>query len=82
MLISLQKIGNSRGIVIPKPLIEELHLTNKIELLIEHDALMIRNPNKNIRNGWREASQRLSRQGDDHLVWPEFTNDEDKDLIW
>jgi hypothetical protein len=33
------------------------------------------------RAGWAEAFQEIAEAGDDALVWPEFPNQEDADLI-
>jgi len=35
-----------------------------------------------VRAGWAEASERISRAGDDKLAWPEFSNHGDKDIKW
>lgn len=34
------------------------------------------------RAGWAEASRKIAEAGDDALVWPEFGNAEDEDLVW
>ena len=34
------------------------------------------------RVGWAEASERISKAGDDKLAWPEFSNKGDKDIKW
>jgi antitoxin MazE len=34
------------------------------------------------REGWEDASRELSAANDDALIWPEFPNDDDVDLIW
>jgi len=34
------------------------------------------------REGWEEASRELSAVNDDELIWPEFPNEDDAELIW
>ena len=54
MRTELVRIGNSRGIRIPKPLIEQCRLGEKVELRIENDCLVI-SPERLPRAGWDEA---------------------------
>lgn len=63
----LIKIGNSRGIRIPKSVIERLHLTEEIELVIEVDHLEVRAGRKP-RDGWAEAFSTMAEQKDDRLM--------------
>lgn len=48
------RIGNSRGIRIPKPLIEQCGLGDTVELRVEKDCLVI-SPERRTRQGWEEA---------------------------
>lgn len=82
MQISIRPFGNSRGIVIPKTLLNQLGLEDEAELTIEQDALVIRKPTKPVREGWAEAAKALAQTNGDKLVMGEFANDEDKDLKW
>ena len=36
------KVGNSRGIRIPKPVLEQVGLADEVELSVERDALIVR----------------------------------------
>lgn len=54
MRIELVRIGNSRGIRIPKPLIEQCGFGDTIELHIEQNRLIIA-PDRQPRQGWRES---------------------------
>ncbi|EAR20276.1 AbrB/MazE/SpoVT family DNA-binding domain-containing protein [Nitrococcus mobilis] len=75
-------MGNSRGIIIPKPLLAQLGFEDEVEMVVEDDALVLRKPAKRSREGWAEASQKLADEGDDSLVWPEFANEDDEHLVW
>ena len=67
MKTSLVRIGNSRGIRIPKALLEQCHLQDEVELEVQDNHLVIRSPTKP-RSGWADAFRRMHEQGDDELV--------------
>ena len=76
----IRPMGNSRGVIIPKPLIEEAGLGEEVDMTVENGAIVIRKPAKPARAGWAEAAQRIAEVGDDALVLPEFANEEDSRL--
>jgi antitoxin MazE len=82
MQIAIRPFGNSRGIVIPKPLLTQLGLEDEAEVSIENDALVIRKPSKAPRSGWGEAAKTLAQANDDTLVMGEFANEADENLTW
>jgi len=59
-------IGNSRGIRIPKLLLEQTGLSGEVEISAEGPALMIQ-PAKRPRATWAAAFQEMARRGDDAL---------------
>ena len=54
MRIELVRIGNSRGIRIPKPLIEQCGFGDTVQLRIEQHRLVIA-PDRHPRQGWKKA---------------------------
>ena len=82
MHIAIRPFGNSRGIVIPKPLLTQLGLEDEAELSVENDALVIRKPAQAARAGWGEAAKALAHANDDVLVMGDFGNDADESLSW
>jgi len=59
------KIGNSQGLRIPKPLLEQTGIMDDVEIEIEKNQLIIR-PVKNARReGWDKAFRMMSEKGDD-----------------
>ncbi len=82
MLTTIRKMGNSQGVLIPKPLLQQVGLADQAEMRVEGDALVLRRPKTAPRTGWAEASRRLAEAGDDALVLPEFANEEDAELQW
>ena len=67
MKTRIVKIGNSRGIRLPKPLIEEAGLGEDVELRVVADGLMIERTQRT-REGWAEAAARLSARHEDVLL--------------
>jgi len=78
MKAELVRIGNSRGIRIPKPLIEQCGLRQTVELRVENDRLII-SPEREPRQGWREAFRAAGANGRDELLIPDFPNAFDQD---
>jgi antitoxin MazE len=67
MKTRIVRIGNSQGIRIPKPLLEQTGLRDEVEVSVQDDALIIR-PAKQPRAGWTAAFQEMARRGDDALL--------------
>jgi len=60
-------IGNSRGIRIPKAVIEQCHLHGPVDLEVQQGQLVIRSATK-ARAGWDQAFEQMHRHGDDRLI--------------
>lgn len=82
MLTTIRRLGNSQGVLIPKPLLQQVGLVDQAEMLVEGDALVLRRPKAEPRRGWAAASRELAALDDDALVLPEFGNEADGELSW
>ncbi|MGH7727344.1 MAG: AbrB/MazE/SpoVT family DNA-binding domain-containing protein [Vulcanimicrobiaceae bacterium] len=82
MKAALQRIGNSQGIILPKPLLAQIGLIDEIELTVERDAIVLRKPRRVVREGWADAAKRIAAANDDALVRPEFANEADDEPAW
>jgi antitoxin MazE len=67
MKTELVRIGNSRGIRIPKPLIEQCRLGDTVELRIEKDRLVI-SSDRVPRRGWDQAFRAAGSAECDELL--------------
>lgn len=67
MKTHLVRIGNSRGLRLPKALIEEYHLENEVDLLPKRGEIVIKSSCKP-RSAWATAFQEMKKNGDDRLV--------------
>jgi antitoxin MazE len=82
MLTTIRRLGNSQGILIPKPLLQQVGLVDQAEMRVEGEALVLRRPKAAPRRDWAEASKKLAAAGDDALVLPDFVNEGDAELMW
>ena len=84
-MTQLVRIGNSQGVRIPKPLIEQAHLEGKeLKLQLVNDGLLI-TPEKEARKGWKKAiEQTIVAQGQELLddEWLDMPLDSDDELEW
>ena len=67
MKTELVRIGNSRGIRIPKPIIEQCRLGNTVDLRVERDRLVI-SPDRAPRQGWDQAFRAAGSAESDKLL--------------
>ena len=70
MKAQIIKIGNSKGIRIPKPLLEESKLDGEVDLEVIDEGLLIKSTNPP-RHGWEEAFKGLAENDDDEPVMDE-----------
>jgi len=80
--VTVRRIGNSLGIVIPKPVLAQVGLSEQAELTVERGAIVLRKPRKAVRFGWSEAAQSVASQGEDELLMGEFPNANDQEFKW
>ena len=67
MKTKIIKIGNSRGIRLPKAILRQIGIENEIDLQVEHDKIILK-PIRSTRSGWREAFKEMSAKSDDKLL--------------
>ena len=61
------KIGNSRGIRIPKTLLEQADLTDEVEMTVEGNRLVIQSVPHH-RQGWEAKFVEMAQHNDDRLL--------------
>lgn len=76
------RIGNSRGIRVPKPLLEEAGLPDEVELEAEPGRLVIRAATRP-RSGWEAKARSMHRRGEDMpMDEPTPTHFDETDWRW
>lgn len=67
MKTRIVRIGNSRGVRIPKLLLEQTGLSDEVLIEAEGNGLVLR-PASRRRQGWDEAFRAMAEAGDDSLL--------------
>jgi antitoxin MazE len=76
------KIGNSRGIRIPRTLLEQAGLADEVEMMVEGDKLIIHSAHSP-RQGWAVRFAMMTGQGDDRLLdEPLPTQWDEEEWVW
>ncbi|HEX8545969.1 MAG TPA: AbrB/MazE/SpoVT family DNA-binding domain-containing protein [Cytophagaceae bacterium] len=85
MIGKIVKIGNSRGIIIPKPVLDFTKINDEVEIEVREGSIIIM-PYSHRRQGWEESIISL---GPDNLAaekeikqWHELDNKEDSEWTW
>jgi len=82
MEVAIRKMGNSQGVLIPKPILAQLGLEGSADLVVRDGVIEIRPLRRNPRDGWAEDARRVAEDGGDALIWPELGNEGDDTLVW
>ncbi len=67
MKTRIVRIGNSRGVRLPKVLLEEAQLVDEVELQAEPGCIVIRKAGRP-RTGWAAEARRMRERNEDHLI--------------
>lgn len=85
MMVHLVKIGNSQGIRIPKPLVEQAHLEGKeLKLQLVSGGLLI-SPEIEARRGWKTAIDKVIATHGNEVIDDEWLDSRlisEEDLEW
>ena len=74
-------IGNSKGIRVPKVLLDHADLPDEVELQAEHGRLIVRAA-RAPRSGWAEAAKTMHARGDDQVLDAASNRFDDKEWQW
>jgi antitoxin MazE len=64
MRAKLVRIGNSRGVRLPKPILEASGLMDEIEIAVEAGRVVLTPAVRRPREGWAEEARRMVANGD------------------
>jgi len=82
----LIKIGNSQGVRIPKPIIQQANLENiEIEFEVVKEGLLLKPVKKVVRENWEDNIKKTiskNRDNKDDAVLNDFLNDDLDDWEW
>jgi antitoxin MazE len=63
MRAKIRKIGNSRGIILPKDIMDRCNLHGEVELLVSEENKLIVQPILSKRHEWEKAFQKAKQEG-------------------
>ena len=82
MKTKIVRIGNSRGVRIPKPLLEQAGLEDEVELRVVESGIIIEGVGAP-RAGWAEAAAQLEERGEGGLLdEPVATEFDESEWVW
>ena len=84
MKTAIRKMGNSQGILIPKPFLMQTGLDiGEVEIQVQDDAIVIRKPRRTPREGWAEACRAIAAgSAEAPIVWPLLGRATEADVSW
>ena len=68
MQVTIRPFGNSKGVIIPKPLLAQVGLQDEADIEVQDGALVLRPVRAPVRQGWAQAAQAIAAQGEDAQV--------------
>ena len=71
MKVNIVSIGNSKGIRIPKVILEQVNIKEKVELDVEKGRIILKPSRRRAREGWDKAFGLMRERGDDSLLLPD-----------
>ncbi len=82
MRARIVRVGNSRGVRLPKPLLDEAGLPDEVEIHAEPGRIVIEAAVRP-RAGWSEAAQQMAASGEDELLDPPTpTRFDEEEWVW
>ena len=75
MEVAIINIGNSKGILLSKTILEKYGFVDKIELVMKQNHLELK-PVKPPRQGWDEAFKEMHERGEDRLLDDDVLDDD------
>ncbi len=82
MLINIVPIGNSKGIRIPKAILDQCDIENEVDLEVKNGKIIIEPIKRIPRNGWTESFIQMAKTGEDQLLFEETIDLEMEDWEW
>jgi antitoxin MazE len=79
MKVKVVPIGNSRGIRIPKAVLDQCAITEAVDLRLDGRSIVLTPLKSKPRQGWDAAAEQMRLAGDDELLIPDVFPDDAED---
>ena len=77
MQVNVVKIGNSKGIRIPKKVLDQCQVNETLDLSVQDNVIVLTPVHKKPREGWAEAARLCHERGDDQLLIHDIWEDDE-----
>lgn len=85
MITSVVAIGNSKGVRLPKTVLEQCNISKEVNLEVKNGKIVlepIRHGKKQARKNWDKAFKDMRTSGDDRLLLSDSLDLDRKDWKW
>jgi antitoxin MazE len=82
MLVSVIQIGNSRGIRLPKAILDQLNISEKLDLEVENQQIILKPVQDKPRQGWSDAFKEMASLKEDRLLIADTNGTEGFEWEW
>ena len=82
MRTNIIEVGNSKGIRIPKAILEQCHIKKEVFLQVEDNNVIISPVKKKPRTGWVQYFKKMRENNEDRLIIEDKTELEMEDWEW
>jgi antitoxin MazE len=76
METAIIKIGTSKGLRLSKTILETYNITDKVEMILEKDQIVLK-PINSPRKNWEKAFEKMRKNNDDQLLFNDVFEDDD-----
>ena len=80
--IAIRAVGNSKGVVIPKIILDQSGIEGVVEMTVDGEKIILSKPKNTTREHWAQDALNIAKAGEDELVLGDFANEEDGDWVW
>ncbi|MFZ4615087.1 MAG: AbrB/MazE/SpoVT family DNA-binding domain-containing protein [Rectinemataceae bacterium] len=80
--MSLVQVGNSKGIRLPKSILDQCQIEDKLEMEVTNNEIILKPVKNKPREKWAEKFRKMSEKGDDALLINDSLDLSDKEWEW
>lgn len=81
MILPVVRIGNSKGIRLPKALLEQCSITDSVDVEVKNEIITLR-PHRQPRQGWAEKMKKMHEHHEDELLIPDEVDTDVEGWEW
>ncbi len=82
MLVSVIQIGNSKGVRLPKAILEQLEISEKLDLEVDNNQIILKPVNNEPRLGWNDAFKQMAELHEDAFIHVGEESEEGFEWVW